>query len=175
MRAIAMLRRAYPAGHMDVAHALRNLGFFLNNRGRFEAAEPLWRETMALYLRTGGPDGLGYAGAMSQLGKSLAGQKRYAEAERLLREALTLEFMKRSAPNPVRSRARLYLGVALAGQRKYDEAEPLLVEVQRSTLPLAYNASERRSATLALISLYEAQGRLAEAAALRETARTGTR
>ena len=105
---------------------------------------------------------------MASLGKTLVGLGRYAEAERQLRQTLSLPYI--AQPNGVfaKRRARLYLGLALAGQERYAEAEPLLKEnYSTERLPMGFVMSDLQMASRALMKMYEAQGRVAEAATYR--------
>ncbi|MGH7636961.1 MAG: protein kinase domain-containing protein [Gemmatimonadaceae bacterium] len=166
-QAIDLLRAAYPGGDIDVAHALRNLGYSLNNQERFVEAISVWEEARLLYTRATGTKASTYANVLSQIGRAFAGMGEFAKSEAMLRQAMSVEFMKRPGLNPILNRTRLYFGLALAGQRRYAEAEPLLLEGYRGTRRAGIVGEDKRAAQRALIAMYEAQGRFAEAAELR--------
>ena len=166
-QAIAQLRAAYPGGGIEVAHALRNLGYSLNNQERYVEAIAVWEEARLLYARASGTKASTYANVLSQIGRALAGMGEFGKSEAVLRQAMSVEFMKRPGPNPILTRTRLYLGFALAGQGRYAEAEPLLLEGYRGTRRAGIVGEDKRSAQRALIAMYGAQGRFAEAAELR--------
>jgi eukaryotic-like serine/threonine-protein kinase len=167
LRGIALLRRAYPNGNIEVAHALRSLALMYNDLYRFEEAAALLRETMPMYLAAGGPQSMSYVTVMSALGKSLVGMRRYAEAETLLRRVLTLDHAKRPSPNFIRDRTQLWLALALAGQGKYSEAEPVLRQNFSVTRRMGFVLSDLQMTSEALMKIYESQGRPAEAARYR--------
>lgn len=166
--AIAVLERAYPdADNARTASALRLFGYLLNNEGRYAEAEPVLRRAIAIYIRSTGPGTLNHASSLSMLGKALIGQERYAAADSILRDALTLESMQRSGPNQVRDRISIYRGVILAARGRFREAEPLLKLAFTPTRLVAINASDRHMASRGLVTIYEAEGRSAEAAEYR--------
>jgi CHAT domain-containing protein len=95
-----MRRRLYPAdtypdGHPDLAGSLNNLGYVLEAQGRPAAAEPLFREALAmrrrLYPADTYPDGHpDLAGSLNNLASVLHAQGRPAAAEPLFRDALAM-------------------------------------------------------------------------------------
>jgi len=87
-----MLRRLYPRqDHPDLAQSLNNLAFFLQARGQYADAEPLFRETLEmvrrLYPRQDHPH---LVRSLSTLGQLLRARGQYADAEPLFREALRM-------------------------------------------------------------------------------------
>ena len=160
---VAMLRRNHPEGHVHLAHALRNLGFLLVKEGRWNDAEPVWRESAATCERFQSAESLASANAMSDVDYVLAGQGRNVEAERTLREVLALTSLRRAPPSPVAVRAHLFLGIALLGEGRLTEAEPLLLEGYHMVKGVGLARVSQRTAARALVKLYEAEGRPEEA------------
>ena len=166
--AVALLRRAYPDGSIQLANALRNFGFNLTSRKLYEEAESVWAEAAALFAKRG-KSTVDYANAMSQLGHTQMRHGKYIEAERTLREVLALRGPELSSIGPVAIRTRQYLGEALLGQGRYAEAEPLLLEIiQRPTAALIRGTEAQVARDL--VTLYEAEGRLDAAAKYRSRA-----
>lgn len=162
--AIAVLERAYPDGDLANARALRLLGFLLNNEGRYAEAEGIWRKAIPMYIRFPEVGGANRAIAAAQLGKALIGQERYAAADSVLNDALTLESIKRPGPNQVRDGIGIYRGVILTSRGRFREAEPMLKAAFAAKRFIAVNASDKHMAARALVTIYEAEARSAEAA-----------
>ena len=170
-KSVELLRAAYPNGHAELANALRNLGYHLNDQELWSEAEQVWREAEAVYLRRMGEESLGLANARAELGHAQAAQGHYAAAESTLRRVMSMGAARRPAPNPVFDRARLYLGEALRGQGKLAEAEPLLLAGYHAVMVSKLSRGSRSFGAIALVRLYEARGRPAEAAKYRTAAR----
>jgi serine/threonine-protein kinase len=166
-RAIDILRRAYPNGSVDLAYALRNNAFLLTDLRRFAEAEPIWREATALFAAAGRSQELAYSACLSTLAKTLVGLGRYAEADSVLRVAFSQAPMKRPAPNIILTRARIYSAMSAVGQGRYKEAEPVLKENFDVKRRFGFVRSDMQMVSEALIKLYEAQGKPAEAAKYR--------
>jgi serine/threonine-protein kinase len=165
--AVALLRGVYPAGSLTLANALRNRGYYLGHTGQYGEAVKVWREVAEMLSSKPGKETVPYANAVSQLGNALVGAGRFAEAERTLRALLLLRLSRQTPSNPIIPRARLYLGEALVGQGKYEEAEELLLEVVRGGKDLPLERGSLRRAAQALVRLYDAAARPAEAAKYR--------
>jgi len=166
--AVALLRRAYPNGSTQLAHALRGLGFNLLTRGLYDEAEHVWAEAAALYARIGTAT-VDYANAMSQLGRSQMRRGKYVDAERTLREVLAIHGPALTSSGPIALRTRQYLGEALLGQGRYAEAEPLLLEAMQRPIATQDRGANPQVAR-ELVRLYDAEGRPNEAAKYRSMA-----
>ncbi len=162
--AVASLRRSDPAGHPDLAQALRDYGYHLVTVHRFAEADRTWSEARDLYERFNGTNSLAYVNAEAFVGLSQSGEHKYAEAERTLRDALRIGTALRPAPAPIIFRTRAFLGETLRAEGRLDEAEPLLVDVASQTATLGPLITIRMFAAKSLVKLYESQGRTAEAA-----------
>jgi serine/threonine protein kinase/tetratricopeptide (TPR) repeat protein len=85
--AIAVFRRHWPNGHLDLAGALRLQGYLRLDRGEYARAEPPLREADAMGRRVV-PAGDRYAAAAAlALADLLIRTRRFEEAERLVLEA----------------------------------------------------------------------------------------
>jgi serine/threonine-protein kinase len=160
--AVAMLRKAYPNGHLTLASTLRDFATHLRDT-HLDEAEQAWRDAAEMFRRGSG-EGFDYANCLSQLGRVLSAQRRYADAESTLRTALALKVLV--TPSPIRMRTRVYLGEALRGSGHFAEAEALLLEGYESGAQ-SRSKTMRRDAMYAarsLVRLYEADGRTADAA-----------
>ena len=168
---VAMLRRNHPDGHPQIANALRNRGYNLLNRERWAEADTVWRECAALYRRYLGEKSLGYANALAQLGYVELMRRHYAAAERTLRTVLALSAGQRAAPNPVVLRASLFLGEVIQKEGRLADAEPLLIDDYVPLAKLGLPRLMRVRAARAIVDLYEAEGRFADAEKYREWSR----
>lgn len=166
-RGIDVLRRAYPKGSPDLAYALRNHAFLLTDLRRFQEAEPIWREAVALFASLGRAEDLSYSTSLSMLAKTLIGMERYAEADSVLRIAFRQPSMKRPPPNIILTRARLYAAFSQVGQGRFKEAESVLKENFDVKRRFGFVRSDMQMTSEALIRIYEAQGRPDEAAKYR--------
>ena len=166
--AVALLRRAYPNGSTQLAHALRNFGYNLTHRGLYDEAENVWAEAATMYAKSGKTT-VDYANAMSQVGHAQLRRGKFIDAERTLREVLALHGPELTPSGPVTLRTRQYLGEALLGQSRYAEAEPLLLEVIRRPAATQQRGTEAEVAR-ELVRLYDAEGRPGEAAKYRSMA-----
>jgi hypothetical protein len=97
---------------------------------------------------------------------------RYADAERTLRDVLDVKVMTRGSP--VRIAGRVYLGEALRGLGQFAEAEALLLEGYEAGTRSRMMRRTGTHAARALVRLYEAQGREADAAKFRSIAAANT-
>jgi len=167
--AVALLRRAYPGGSQELASALRNQGYNLTTLGQYGDAERVWREAAELYAREG-KETVNYANALSQLGHAQMRHGKYADAERTLHEVMALRVPTLTPSSPVELRTRQYLGEALLGEGRYGEAEPLLLEIVRGPASQTLMRGAVPQVAQDLVRLYEAEGRLAEAAKYRALA-----
>src|SRR5262249_22507825 len=109
-QALAILEKALPAGHPDLATSLNNLATTLHAQGQYAEAEKLYRQALAIRekaLPAGHPL---LATSLNNLADTLYEQGQYAEAEKLHREAIRLQ--------PGYPQAHNNLGLALHAQRR---------------------------------------------------------
>jgi tetratricopeptide (TPR) repeat protein len=169
--AVVLLRASYPEGHVELADALRNLGSNLEMMDRWQEAEGVWREAAAVYQRAVGANKLSVANARLRVGYAMSLQGRHDEAVAVIREVLRSYDSLTPASGPVAVLARVRLGDALGRQGKFAEAESILVAGYNAlNQPSRMARTNQRFASEALVRLYEAQGRSAEAAKYRRSA-----
>jgi Flp pilus assembly protein TadD len=92
-RAESLARRAESIAAPDSierAEILNTLGMVYRRRGRLEKAEPLYRESVALFERTAGPESPETAAAWNNLARVLQARGHMAEAAVLYRRAETV-------------------------------------------------------------------------------------
>jgi serine/threonine-protein kinase len=168
-QAIQVLRDVYPDGHPDLANALRWQGQILNRMGRVADAIAPLQESIVLRKRFLGMDALDVANTETDLAHSYLATERYPEAEAIARDAVRIYRLLFDDHNAMVHMARTFLGDALRGERRYAEAEPLLLAAYaRFEHPNMVTMRWRHDALVALVRLYEAEGRPAEAAKYRE-------
>jgi tRNA A-37 threonylcarbamoyl transferase component Bud32 len=86
-RALAMRRRLFRDGHVEIGYSLLDYGQALVDRGDWPAAERVTRDAVANAQKAKPPDAGALARAQALLGASLLGLDRVAEAEPLLLQA----------------------------------------------------------------------------------------
>ena len=83
-------RRAYGEEHPYVAEALNDVAFTYRKQGRYDEAEPLYRESIALKRRLLGNDHPALASSLNNLGVLFGVSGRYDEVGPLFEEALAI-------------------------------------------------------------------------------------
>ena len=85
-----MRRRLLGEEHPQTAISLSNLATHLRDKGDYAAAEPLFREALAMRRRLLGNEHPYVARTLSELGVLLRSRGQYSEAEPIVREALAI-------------------------------------------------------------------------------------
>lgn len=166
--AAALFRFLYPDGHPALASALRQWGNTLGRLRRFPEATVAHREAVAMTRRFVGANTLDHAIAQLDLAFALTMNGEYAESARLAADARRVLADLFGEDNGMVAFAGVSLGDALRGLGHYADAEPLLVAgYRRFDPPNPVTARWHGYALGALIRLYDAQGRTADAAELR--------
>jgi tetratricopeptide (TPR) repeat protein len=165
---IAIRRQVLGEDSPDVARSLANMGTVYRVSGNLDQAEASLREAATRMERAYGPDHSDVASARRSLAYVLRDQGKLGEAESQLRAALAVVEQSYPAGSPGLAGYQGALGKVLAMRGRYAEAEPLLIaayNVHRSTA----GADDRRTAkaAAALVELYEAWDRPADAAPFR--------
>jgi len=163
-----ILRAVYPQGHPSLAMTLKLHGNSLQRSNRFSEAVELLQEAKALHELFNGPNSLEVANSNIDLGLNLAMLGKYTEAEAFDREAIRIYRTMFDDKNAMVVMAHDHLGDALRGQRRFAEAEPLLLAgYERFKVPNSVTKKWLSHDLLALIRLYDAEGRPVEAAKYR--------
>jgi eukaryotic-like serine/threonine-protein kinase len=166
--AALQLRAVYPDGNPELASALRQWGNTLGGLRRFQEAQGAHREAVDLTRRFVGANTLDHAVAQLDLAFSLTMDGGFAEAAELAADARRILTDLFGRDNAMTVFAGVSLGDALRGLARYAEAETLLVAgYRRFEKPNPVTARWHGYSLGALIRLYDAQGRTAEAAPLR--------
>jgi tetratricopeptide (TPR) repeat protein len=120
-------------GHADAAgiasptsRLMNQLGLYLNARGQFPAAEPLYRRALAIEEQSLGPQHPDVATSLSGLAALLLATNRMGEAELLMRRALAIDERSFGAEHPNVARDLDNLAGLLKATNRMGEAEPLL-------------------------------------------------
>ena len=120
------------------------LASLLRDTKRYNEAEPLYREMLALH-RAALPEGHPrIAVSVSNLADLLRDTKRYDEAEFLYREALAQRRTALPDGHPDIAWSMNELGLLLKACGRHDEAEPLLLYRQASTVPVVQTILQPR-------------------------------
>ncbi len=128
-----------------------NLGSLFLALERFEEAEPLMREGLALHRALLGDRHPTVAVSLGNLATMLGQMDRFEEAEALSRDALALSVELLSPDHPNVAVAQSKLATILARQERFDEAQPLF-EQSLATRRVVFGNQHPRTAT-GLISL----------------------
>ncbi len=165
---LAMRRRLLGDEHPYVMQSLINLAGVVYDQDRYEEAETHLTEALAMrgVLNEGHPfTGIGLA----MMGRLLTKTDRPEKAESLLREALAIAKETRGDEHVRTARMKLALGTTLTALGRYGEAEPYLTQastVFQSDDPTVLS-TDREDVGLALVEMYTAWGKPAEAARYR--------
>jgi len=162
---VDLIREAYPTGHPGVVSALKIWATALMHQHRYQDAEPLLREEISMARRFNGNESQPVidgetllASALSMTGGSREAVELASDAERLIRK-------RYPATSPLVLRVDIALGGALIGTGEFARAESLLLPAFKAfDNERAFSRQPRENALRALVRLYEAQGRHAEAA-----------
>lgn len=128
-QALALRRKQYGSGDLEVAEALQTLGWILSELGGdHPEAVSLFRESLEITDRIAGPDQPLYAEGLHRLAVALWRWQRYHEAETIARETLALKRQLYGPDHPSVVNAMDLLGQILTSRKEYGAAEPLLRE-----------------------------------------------
>jgi serine/threonine protein kinase/Tfp pilus assembly protein PilF len=137
-RAIAIYRSRQEKGEVDVksmASALSYYGDVLWSKGDYKAAEPAYRESVALASQLRGSDRELLASVKTGLGSNRYAQGRLDEAESLMREAVS-EYRNQPQARLALAATLNPLAQVLMWEKKYDEALAAVRESESITGPL---------------------------------------
>jgi tetratricopeptide (TPR) repeat protein len=131
-------RRVYGEPSFEVAGALEDVGRILTDAGRFEEAEPVLEEALAMTTEVDGEQSLQVAACLVNQSILLQLWKRdYAAAEALSRRALDIRRAVEETDSLDTASTINGLGILILLQGRYDEAQPLLEENVEITRRLA--------------------------------------
>jgi tetratricopeptide (TPR) repeat protein len=110
---------------LDLAHSLNELGILYSQQEKYNQAEPLFKQALALGQELLGEHDPDIAFSLNNLAELYRNQRRYEEAEPLFKQALAIRQKllgdhHSDVPRILNNLAELY-----RNQRRYEEAEPL--------------------------------------------------
>jgi tetratricopeptide (TPR) repeat protein/transcriptional regulator with XRE-family HTH domain len=151
----------------EAAQLLNRAGNYLRERGRYQEAEPLLKQALAIYEQSVEPDHPDMASCLNDLATLYWNQGKYAQAEALFQQALsirehTLGLEHLDVASSLNDLALLYWE-----QGHYAQAEPLskrALAIREQTLGPEHPATAETLNNRGILSL--AQGRYAAAEAL---------
>jgi eukaryotic-like serine/threonine-protein kinase len=162
---VEVLREVYPTGHPDLVFALRTLGLALDGEHRYAEAEPPLREAIAMARHFDGPDHPRITDSEIDLSIALTMTGRFDESLEVARDAKRILRLKYPSTSPLVLDVDIAIADALRGAGRYAQAESLLVPAFKAfESGRGFSKRPREYAVEALVRLYEAQGRSAEAA-----------
>jgi serine/threonine-protein kinase len=124
--ALALARRLYPAGHLEVVRSLHNLAEYHRNRSDYGESERRFREALAIGRPLLGDTSAEVLATLTGFGDMLRTEGKLAEAEPVLREALATETALHGPRSLQAAHVQNNLGLLLWESGRYAEAEPIL-------------------------------------------------
>jgi serine/threonine-protein kinase len=124
--ALALARRLYPAGHLEVVRSLHNLAEYHRNRSEYAESERDFREALAMGRPLLGDTSAEVVAALTGFGDMLRAEGKYAEGEPKLRRALATETTLHGPRSLEAAHVQNNLGLLLWESGRYAEAEPIL-------------------------------------------------
>ncbi|WP_218080811.1 tetratricopeptide repeat-containing protein [Anthocerotibacter panamensis] len=153
-----------------LAANLNNLANLYSSQGRYDEAEPLYVQALALYRKLLGEEHPDVASSLNNLAGLYYSQGRYDEAEPLLQQALRL-VRKLGEEHPKVAISLNNLAGLYYSQGRYDEAEPLYVQALGLRRKLLGEEHPDVATSLNnLAELYKSQGRYEQAEPLYQQA-----
>ncbi|PSR16675.1 tetratricopeptide repeat protein [filamentous cyanobacterium CCP3] len=150
---------------------LNQLAFYLNGRGRYGEAEPLYQDALAMRKWLLGDEHPDVASSLSNLALLYKNQGRYREAESLYQNALAMRKRLLSDEHSDIASSLNDLGALYYNQGRYGEAEPLFQDALVMYKQLLGNEHpDVASSFNNLALLYKNQGRYEEAEPLYQEA-----
>jgi serine/threonine protein kinase/tetratricopeptide (TPR) repeat protein len=169
-QAIDVMRELYGGNTPELAAITGNLAMLIDQQGDDDAeAERLYRDALSIDTELLGADNVNISIDLVNLGSFLVTRQRYAEAEPLLLRALQILEGALGPDAWITANARSLYGAVLTGLQRHGEAEEqLLAAAAVLEAELGAEHERTRRAWERLVTLYEASGRPANAAAFRE-------
>jgi nephrocystin-3 len=124
-RVQALIQKWMRPKHVNTATSLANLAMLLQDKGDYDAAEPLFRRALAIEEQVLGTQHHNTATSMANLATLLHNKGNYDEAETLYRRALGIHEQVLGTQHPDTATSLNNLAMLLRDKRDYDGAEPL--------------------------------------------------
>jgi tetratricopeptide (TPR) repeat protein len=143
---------------------LNRTGYYYESQGRYEEAEPLYLDALAMRKRLLGEAHPAVANSLNNLAALYASQGRYEEAEPLYLDALAMGQRLLGEAHPAVAKSLNNLALLYYSQGRYEEAEPLYRDALAMKKRLLGEAHPDVATSLNnLALLYDSQGRYEEA------------
>ena len=143
---------------------LSRTGYYYESQGRYEEAEPLYVDALAMGQRLLGEAHPDVATSLNNLAALYYSQGRYEEAEPLYRDALAMSQRLLGEAHPAVATSLNNLALLYRSQGRYEEAEPLYLEALAMSKQLLGEAHPDVATSLNnLALLYDSQGRYGDA------------
>ncbi|MDQ2888143.1 MAG: tetratricopeptide repeat protein [Chloroflexota bacterium] len=110
----------------EAALLLNAAGYYLDDRGRYREAEPLYQRALAIREQQLGALHPSTATSLGNLAALYRAQGKYEQAEPLYQRALTIREQQLGAQHPNTATSLNNLALLYQDQGKYEQAEPLL-------------------------------------------------
>jgi serine/threonine-protein kinase len=157
-------RRVFGAAHFEYAMTLNGLAIAVEAQGRLEEAESMLEEALRIAGPQLGDEHPRVSVMMVNLARIQIARGRGAATETTLRRVLSERERTFREGDWRIAQAKSLLGASLLAQGRYAEAEPLMVAADNGLKPLpGFQNRERFANRRRLVTLYEKQGRLAQA------------
>ncbi len=131
MERLDIVRRAYGSSHPVYASTLGMTAEPFLLMKRFDIAERLYREALAIEPRIRAANHLGVAGHKLGLGRVLMERGRYVEAEALIRDAIRMHERGHGPEHPTTAITKGHLGLLLIRRGDFDHADSVLRDAIR--------------------------------------------
>jgi tetratricopeptide (TPR) repeat protein len=128
VQAMKVRKRILGQEHSDTLDSMGMVGLVYVLQGKYDAAEPLYRETLQLTEKALGKEHPDTLTSMNNLAYLFQSQGKYDAAEPLYRETLQLREKALGKEHPDTLTSMNNLAVLFQSQGKYDAAEPLYQE-----------------------------------------------
>jgi tetratricopeptide (TPR) repeat protein len=168
---LALAEREHGLESAETARALNNLAASYQAMGRYDEAEPLYRQAIEITGEALGTDHPDYAIRLNNLALLLSQTDRHAEAEPLFRRAMEVTEATIGPEHPDYAASLNNLAGLLRATGRYDEAEPLYrqaMEIREAALGTEHPDFGQSLNNLA--SLLQGMGRHCEAEPLHRCA-----
>ena len=127
--ALAAWRKQVGDADPQTPYALRRLGFVLEDEGKWQEAETVWRESLDEWRKREGIEGQQSMYTLRKLGLALEAERKWEEAEAIWREALAISRKQGGNEGPEALKDLEGLVRVLKAEKKFSEAQQILDDV----------------------------------------------
>ncbi|KWT75279.1 tetratricopeptide repeat protein [Candidatus Magnetominusculus xianensis] len=124
-QACAGLIEWYNIETVEAALLLNHIGFYLNETGRYEQAEPMYKRSLEIREQVLGKDHFGTATGLNNLAGLYDAQGRYKEAEPMYQRSLEIREQVLGKDHPATAESLNNLAGLYREQGRYEEAEQM--------------------------------------------------